>query len=146
MDIAGGYHQFVHLLAQSHNLPVKLPQGLLTFGHRLLPFFLGSQHKSVVGDGLHFQVIVEGGDPLQFLLGTAVQHRLEQFIIFAGRADNQTFPGFEDLRFEDPGEFPEVLQIGLGDQPVEVSKTQLVLGKEDNVLTEVVLSTTPTLT
>ena len=129
MDVAGGHHQFPQFLPQLNDLSVVVPQILVGFCRVLLVF----QHEAVVGQGLDFQKVVEGGDSLQFVMALAVQQRLEQFARFTGRADDQALPHLKQFRLRNSGNPAEMLQVGIGNQVVEVPQTHLIFGKEDNM-------------
>ena len=55
MDVAGSADQLAELLPQFYDFPVQIPQFLLCL-HRT--FFI-PQHKSVIADGLNFQIVVK---------------------------------------------------------------------------------------
>ena len=63
----------------------------------------------------------------------AVQQRLEQFARFTGRADNQSLPHFQQFRLGNSGDTAEVLQIGIGNQMVQISQTYLIFGEQNDM-------------
>ena len=82
MDVAGGHHRLVQLLANAHNGAVVLPQALhvgVAVAH----------HEHVVAKGLDFQVVVVGGDFAQVVEGLPLHHGPEQLAGLAGATHQQ---------------------------------------------------------
>ena len=128
VDVPGGAHRLAQLLPQPDHGPVEVTKLLLRLHHAL------AEHEHVVADGLDLQVIVPGGDPLQLLPALALHHRLEQLAGLAGRADDESLPVFVDEGLGHDGVPLEMLQIGQGDQLVQVAQPRLVLGQDDQML------------
>ena len=129
VNVSGGDHRFAQFLAQPDDFPVVLPEVFIGFG---LVFFV-CQHKAVVCQGLDFQKIVKGRNALQLVVAFPVEDGLEQLARFAGGADDQTLPQLKNVGLGHPGHPAEILQIGVGDQMVQVAQTDLILGKNDDV-------------
>ncbi len=129
MHIAGGHHHFPQFLAQLDDFPVVGPEVFVSLGLVLVVI----QHKAVVGKGLHLQKIIEGGNALEFVVALPVENGLEQLASLTGRADDQALPHFQKLRLGNSGHPAEMLQVGIGDQVIEVPQAHLVLGEKDDV-------------
>ena len=87
MDIAGGHHGLVQLLADLDDGAVVLPQALdvrVAVAH----------HEHVVADGLDLQVVVVAGDLAQVVEGLPLDHGPEELAGLAGAADEQALPVF----------------------------------------------------
>ena len=82
VDVAGGAHRDVQLLAQADDGAVELLQLLLILGNPL------PHHKGVVAKRLDLQKIVEPGDVAQLAPWLAVQDGPEQFPLLTGAADD----------------------------------------------------------
>ncbi len=129
VNVTGGNHHFAQLLAQADDFAVEVPKVLVGFGFVLFVV----QHETVVGQGLDFQEVIERSDTLQLIVTLVIQNCLEQLARFTGRADDETLPQLHQLRLGDSGNPAEVLQIGIGDQMIEVAQALLILGKEDDM-------------
>ena len=132
VDIACGAHRFAKFLAQADNGAVELPQFLLRL-HLAV-----AEHKGVVAQGLDLQIVVERGNALQLCPVLMISDGTEQLARFAGRADNETLAVLHQFRLGDGGHAVEILQIGHGDQLIEVLQAQLILRQKDNMLRETV--------
>ena len=129
MNIAGSNHRFPQFLAQPNHGTIQISQIFLRVDIDLLIF----KHETVIGNGLYFQIIVERGDTLQLIFSLFLQNCLEQLTGFTGRANDQTLPHGHQLGLGNPGHTTEIMQIGVGNQVIQISQTDLVLGKEDNM-------------
>ena len=132
MHVAGGADGLVQLLAQLDDGAVEVPQFL--FGSHI-PI---AQHEHIIADGLDLQIIVKRGDPPQFRPVLVIRHRPEELAGFAGRADEQPLPVRHQFRLGNDGHPLEILQVGGGDQLIQVLETHLVLGDDDDMLGETV--------
>ena len=59
--------------------------------------------------------------------------RLEQLAGLAGRADDQALAVAQQLRLRHTRKALEILQMGVGNDVVEVAQARLVLGKDDDM-------------
>ena len=130
MDVAGGADRLAQLLAQTDDGAVELPQVLLRLDIAV------ADHELVVAQGLDLQIVVERGDAAQLRPVLMVGHRLEKLARLAGRTDDEALAVGHQLRLGDDRHALEVLQVGGGDQLVEVFQTQLILGENDDMLRE----------
>ena len=129
MNVSGGDHRLAQFLAQPDDFPVVLPEVFVGFG---LVFFI-CQHKAVVRQRLDFQKVVKGRNAFQLVVAFPVKNGLKQLARFAGRTDDQPLPQLKNVGLGHPGHPAEVLEVGVGDQMVQVAKTHLVFGKNDDV-------------
>ena len=91
----------------------------------------------VVARRLDFQIIVIGGNLLQFFVRSAGQDGPVQFPCRAGRAHDDAFPVLVQQALGQPGPLgfaPEILQMGQGDDAVQVPHAFRVLGQQDDVV------------
>ena len=132
MHVAGGADGLAQLLAQADDGAVEILQLL----HRL--HVAVAQHEHVVAHRLYLQIVVKAGDALQLRPLPVIRHRPEQLARLAGRADDKPLPVSRQLRLGDGGHPVEVLQVGGGDELVQVLQAQLVLRQNDDVLGETV--------
>ena len=114
VDVSGGAHRLAQLLPQPHHRAVEIPQLLLGADHAL------AEHEHIVADGLDLQKVVPGGNTLEFLPVLVRRHRLKEFACLAGRANDKPLPVLVDHRLGHDGVALEVLQVGQGDELVEV--------------------------
>ena len=128
VDVAGGADGLVQLLAQADDGAVELPQLLLRLDVTV------AEHEHIVADGLNFQIVVKRRDAPELGPVLVVLHRLEQLPGLAGGADDEALPVSHQLGFGDDGHPLEVLQVGGGDQLVQVLEAHFVLGQQDDVL------------
>ena len=128
VDVPGGAHRLAQFLPQTDDIPVKVPQLLLGPDHP------PAEHEHIVADGLNLQIVVPGGDALQLLPVPAVGQRPEQLPRLTGGAQDEPLPAGVDERLGHDGVALEVLQVGQGDQLVQVAQAGLVLGQHDQVL------------
>ncbi len=128
VDVAGGAHRLVQGLAQRHDGAVEVPQLLLALHHTL------AQHVHVVADGLDLQVVVPGGDAHQFIPVLALHNGPEQLAGLAGGADDQPLPVLIDEALGHDGKALEMLQMGQGDQLIEVAQAGLVLSQHNQMV------------
>ena len=68
------------------------------------------------------------------LISAALDTQKPDLVVFTGRADNKTLPELYKLGLKHPGEFLEIFEVRIGEQVVQIPKTHLVFGKDDNVL------------
>ena len=129
VNVSGGDHRLAQFLAQPDDFPVVLPEVFVGFGL----VFLVCQHKAVICQGLDFQKIVKRRNALQLVVAFPVEDGLEQLARFTGGADDQTLPQLKNVGLGHPRDPAEILQIGVGDQMVQVAQTDLILGKNDDV-------------
>ena len=127
VDIPRGNHGLMENLPQANYRAVKFPQLLLRFDDALF------QHKPIICQGLDLQKIIEGSKPPEFILAFAIQDCLEQLPSLTGGADNQALPFIQQLGLGNAGYPLEVFQIRVGNQMVEVSQADLILGKQNNM-------------
>ena len=78
MNIAGGNHRFMELLADLDNGAVHIPQLL----HRIDRAIAVEEH--IVPDGLDLQVVIVLGDLTQLVEALAVHNPTEQLARFTG--------------------------------------------------------------
>ena len=130
VDVAGGADGLVQLPAQADDGAVELPQLLLG------PDVAVAEHEHIVADGLNFQIVVKRRDAPELGPVLVVLHRLEQLPGLAGGANDEALPVGHQLGFGDDGHPLEVLQVGGGDQLVQVLEAHFVLGQQDDVLGE----------
>ena len=62
-----------------------------------------------------------------------VQNRLEQLARLAGRADDKSLAPLQQLGLRHDGHALEILEIAVGDQPVEIAQADGVFRKDDDV-------------
>ena len=129
MHVSCGNHRFSQFLTQPDNGSVVVSQVLV--GFRLI-FFI-CQHETVVGKGLDFQEVIEGGDPAQFVVALMVQDSLEKLSRLAGGADDEALPHGKQLGFWNSGDPAEVFEVGVGNEMIEVPQSNLIFCKEDNM-------------
>ena len=127
VDVAGGADGLVQLPAQADDGAVELPQLLLRLDVAV------AEHEHIVADGLYFQIVVKRRDAPELGPVLVVLHRLEQLPGLAGGADDEPLPVGHQLGFGDDGHPLEVLQVGGGDQLVQVLEAHFVLGQQDDV-------------
>ena len=127
MDVAGGADRFPQLSAQLYNGAVQVPQPLLVGN---LSFF---QQEGIVADGLDLQKVIPGGDSAQLTPVLVVQHGPEQLSRRTGTTHNQPLPVGVDEAFGYDGIAGKVLQVGQGDQLVEIAQTSLVFRQQNHV-------------
>ena len=128
VDVAGSDHRLAQLLAQRHDAPVEVPQLLLAFRQSL------PEHEGVIADRLNFQIIVEGRDALDLLVGPVGGHGPEQLARLAGAADNQPFPVLLDIETGHVGVAVEIADVAVGDQVVQVLHALLGLAQKDDMI------------
>ena len=127
MDVAGGHHRLVQLLANAHNGAVVLPQALhvgVAVAH----------HEHVVAQGLDFQVVVVGGDFAQVVEGLPLHHGPEQLAGLAGAAHQQALPVLVQQALGGAGIAVEVVEMSLGDEAVQVFQARVVLHQQNHVV------------
>ena len=129
VNVSGGDHRLAQFLAQPDDLPVVLPEVFIGFGF----VFFVCQHEAVVRQRLDFQKVVKGRNAFQLVVAFPVENGLKQLARFAGRTDDQPLPQLKNVGLGHPGHPAEVLQIGIGNQVVQVAQTDLVLGKNNDV-------------
>ena len=132
VDVAGGTHGLVQLLAQPHDGTVELPQVLLRLHVAV------SQHEGVVAKRLDLQIVVVVGNALELLPVLVIRHGPEQLARLAGGAHDDALPVLVEQCLGDGGHPLEILQVGRGDHLVEVLEANLVAGQQDDVLGETV--------
>ena len=130
VNVAGGADGLVQLPAQADDGAVELPQLLLRLDVAV------AEHEHIVADGLNFQIVVKRCDAPELGPVLVVLHRLEQLPGLAGGADDEALPVGHQLGFGDDGHPLEVLQVGGGDQLIQVLEAHFVLGQQDDVLGE----------
>ena len=128
MDVAGGDHRLVQVLAQLDDGPVEVLDPLDAV-HPAFP-----DHILVVAQGLDLQQVVVGGDLFQLLVGAALHHGPVQLTGFAGRGDDQPFPVLVQQAAGHPRLFEKVIQMGPADDLVQVFQPGLVLDQQDDVV------------
>ena len=114
MHITGGDHGLIKVLTQFEDCNVKILQ-LLDILDLALP-----QHKQIVAEWLYLQIVVKGSDPAKFRPLLPFPNGVEQLAGFAGGADQQPLPVLHQQTFGDAGLFVEILQVGSGDDLVEI--------------------------
>ena len=128
VDVAGGHHRLAQLLAQRHDAAVEVPQLLLAFRQSL------PEHEGVVADGLDLQIVVEGGDALDLLVGPVGGHGPEQLARLAGAADDQPLPVLFNIEPGHVGMAVEIADVAVGDQMVQVLHALLGLAQQDDMV------------
>ena len=127
MHVAGGADRFVQLLGQLHDGAVQVPQALFVSDGALI------QQEEVVADGLNFQEVVPGRNAPQLPPVLVVQNGLEQLAGSTGTAHDEPLSVLVDEALGHDGEPVEVLQVGQGNEFIEVAQAGLVLGQQDDV-------------
>ena len=128
MHVSRGTAGDVQILCQTQHRAVELPQ--LLFVSRLAL----SDEEAVVADGLNLQIVVPACNPLQLLVAFVVYNGTKQLSRLAGRADNQSLPALVDVAFGHNGAALEVLQMGLGDELIQIAQAVLVLCQYNEVV------------
>ena len=134
MNIARGADRFIQCFTQANNCAVKFSQLFHILCNRCFSGTLRTEHKGIVAKRLDLQEIVERCNLFQILLLLSGNDCLEQFARLAGRTNDQTFPQFHQQRLWNAGCFFEILQVGLGNQLIQVPKSSLILGQKNNVI------------
>ena len=127
MHISGGHHRFPQILAQPNHRAVKAAKLLFIRRDPLC------QHKAVVCQRLNFQEIIEGRNPLQFILALTLHNGLEQLSRLAGGTDQQSLPKLHQLRLGNSGNTLKVFQVRVGNQMIQIAQAHLILGKENDM-------------
>ena len=130
MDVAGGADRLFELFPEGDDFPVQIPEILLVLYIALLI----PDQELVVADGLDFQIIVETHDLSQLRVRNAPLDGPKQFSRLAGRTQNQAFPVLHEKALGDPRPPAEVIQAGFRYQPVEVDASQVILGKDNDMV------------
>ena len=92
------------------------------------------EHEGVIADGLDLQIVVEGRDALDLLVGPVGGHGPEQLARLAGAADNQPLPVLLDIETGHVGVAVEIADVAVGDQVVQVLHALLSLAQKDDVI------------
>lgn len=127
MDVSGGHHRLAQFLAQLDNGSVIIPEILIILRNAFC------NHKAVVADGLDFQKIIETGDTQELVPTAVCHHCLKQFARLTGRADDNSLPPLCKLALGNTRYALIVAEVGIGDQPVEVAQSCIVLGIQDDM-------------
>ena len=127
VHVAGRDDGLSQLLAELDDGAVEAAQLLLVLGKPLV------EHEAVVADGLNLQKVIEAGDTLQLRPAFVVQNRLEQLARLAGRADDKSLAPLQQLGLRHDGHALEILEIAVGDQPVEIAQADGIFGKDDDM-------------
>lgn len=128
MQVAGGHHRLVQPTGQGHDAAVQVPEGLLVLHYLLL------DEEAVVSHGLDLQHIVELGDFRDLVLVLIAEIGLEQLAGFAGGAEDEPLPLLLQQAFGNPGLLIEGLDVGMGDQLVQVPKARQILHQNQGVV------------
>ena len=130
MDVAGSHHRLVVLFSQPDDGAVVFLQLL----HRLGILIVVPGHKHVVAQRLNLQIIIELHDACQFLGGSPPDNGPEQFARLAGRSQNQTLPVFLQHALGHSGPSVVILQMGPGNQPVQIDPAHVVCSQQNGVI------------
>ena len=131
MHVAGRHHPLIKLLSQFDDLPVQFPQVFF----RVDIFMLRSvNHKGVVPNRLHFQVIIERNQFGNFFFRPFLFDRLKEFSCATGATDDQSLSVLFQHAFGYERISVEILQMRLRYQRIEVHPPLRVLGKQDTVV------------
>ncbi|CDC25052.1 unknown [Firmicutes bacterium CAG:466] len=128
MNITSCYNRLSISFAQFHNLSVHI----FDIFHGVDIFHSGRvNHKFIVAQRLNFQIIIEMYQFFDTLFGLAVQKGTIQFPCFAGTAQNQAFPHLHEFAFGNSGTTEEIINMGHGNQFVQIPQTCIVLHQND---------------
>ena len=114
VDVAGGNHRLVQLLAELDNAHVQLAQSLVVRNHAL------AHQELVIRDRLYFEIVVYRRYALYLFLRLSVEYRAEKLTRFAGAADYKSLAVFLQFGQRHAGLAVEVVQVGIGNQLVQV--------------------------
>ena len=128
MDVPGGAHRLAQLLPQPDDGAIEAPQLLLRPGVAV------AEHEGVVAQGLNLQEVVEGGNTLELRPVLVLRRRLEQLPRLTGGAYDQSLPMLHQLVLGHQRKPLEVLQVGGGNQLIEIFQPHLVFRNQDDVL------------
>jgi len=128
MHIAGGHHRDVQFLAELDNSAIVIAQLLFALRSSL------AQHEQVIADRLNLQIVVKPRDLLELVPRSTGYHGAEQLARFARRTDHQPFAQLGQLRFRDPRPLVEIIEVGLGNQLVQILEPDLVFNQNDLVI------------
>ena len=136
VHVAGGHNRLAQLFANAHNGAVVLPQALLV---RVAV----AHHKHVVANGLNFQIIVVLRNFAQAFKALSGGHGPKELSRLAGAANEQALPVLVQQAFGNAGIAVVVVQVPLGDEPVEVLEARVVLYQNDLVVGPQLLGVAP---
>ena len=128
MGIAGGNDRFSVFFPQGYDFPVDF--------HQLFHIFNGSvvNQELVVNQRLNLQIIVKVHKAFDFLLAFLMEHRLVKLSRLAGRSDNKAFSVLFNHGFRHPRLFIKIVQVGIGNQFVQIFQSYPVLSQNNNVV------------
>ena len=130
MYISGSYHRFSEFPSQGYDPLIQIPKILLRLhrGHLAVV-----DQMPVVGCRLDLQIIVKTYDTGNLRIAPAVQKGLIQLPSLAGRPQQQALTMLLDLTERDSGETVEILDMGIGDQTVQIHPSCLIFYKDRSV-------------
>ena len=131
MYVAGGYHRLIVLLSQLHDPPVDVLN--ILDGIDQTDFFI-VDHEGVVSRGLDLQIIIKIHNPRDIRLALFIQQGAVQLSRLAGASQDQPLPALLQEAFGNSGPFRIIVQMGLGNQPVQVHAPRVVLRQDDGMV------------
>ena len=112
--VAGGNAGFAGLFRQRDDLSVQF------FEPRVVLDLALRDEEAVVRDRLDLEIVVERGDLVERFALQPVEHGAEDLAGFARRTDDQPLAVVLDQALRHPGDFPEIVEITVRDQLIQI--------------------------
>ena len=131
MHVSRRADRLSELLAEGDDLAVQISEVFVRLNVIIAVFPL---EVGIVADGLDLQVIIEGDDAGKLLVRYAPEDCVEQLAFGARRADDEVLPVFLQKGLRDARISAEILQVGIGNDAVQLAPPGLVPDEDADVV------------